>query len=375
VRAYRLTKPSRRPSFTSMSTEKLATLSAKCKGTWVSIDVFAPGEAISIPAGEGRQYIARVSDFDIRNGPVTFLLAGVNLGLMTGLTPDERTQLVDWIPRAGLIALIDVLCDRPRPRVGNVVFLSAANIEHDPQREDMAFFRKRCRFDVLRVMEHRLSDAAGDMNLSIDVLRESGLLTRIYSDEDLASALTFWSQRSLVLTLTFDNSCLVDEHKDEEISKLVRSYDWEESRSAPNVSAQVDEFDVFVCHASEDKEEFVRPLVRELRAANLAVWYDELALKLGDSLRQAIDSGLSRSRYGIVVLSRSFFKKDWPQRELDGLADREVNGRKVILPIWHKLEHSEVSTYSPLLAGRVAVKSHEPMEAIVREILDVVRPV
>ena len=60
--------------------------------------------------------------------------------------------------------------------------------------------------------------------------------------------------------------------------------------------------DVFICHASEDKDEFVRPLAEALRAHHLEVWYDEFALEVGDSLREAIDRGLAASRYGIVVL-------------------------------------------------------------------------
>ena len=63
--------------------------------------------------------------------------------------------------------------------------------------------------------------------------------------------------------------------------------------------------DVFICHASEDKDEFVRPLAEALRTHHLEVWYDEFALEVGDSLREAIDRGLAASHYGIVVLSLS----------------------------------------------------------------------
>lgn len=77
-------------------------------------------------------------------------------------------------------------------------------------------------------------------------------------------------------------------------------------------------------------------------------------LRIGDSLRQAIDKGLSKSRFGIVVLSPNFFRKKWPQRELDGLVQREVLGQKVILPIWHNVSHEDVSKYSLPLADKVA---------------------
>lgn len=85
------------------------------------------------------------------------------------------------------------------------------------------------------------------------------------------------------------------------------------------------------------KDDFVRPLALNLIALNLHVWYDELSLTVGDSLRKSIDLGLSKSRFGLVVLSSAFFAKNWTQYELGGLVSREMEGPKVILPIWHKV--------------------------------------
>jgi hypothetical protein len=116
-------------------------------------------------------------------------------------------------------------------------------------------------------------------------------------------------------------------------------------------------YDVFVSHASEDKASFVRPFVDFLKAKNVAVWYDEFELQVGDSLRRSIDNGLKNSKYGIVVLSEAFFNKEWPQRELDGLFAREVNGEKVILPIWHKISKNEVMSYSPIIADLLAINT------------------
>jgi hypothetical protein len=116
-------------------------------------------------------------------------------------------------------------------------------------------------------------------------------------------------------------------------------------------------YDAFVSHASEDKDSFVRPLVEQLEKSGFDIWYDELTLKLGDSLRQSIDRGLANSRYGIVVLSSDFFAKNWPQYELNGLVTREMQGSKVILPIWHKVSKDEVISYSPTLADKLALNS------------------
>jgi len=116
-------------------------------------------------------------------------------------------------------------------------------------------------------------------------------------------------------------------------------------------------YDVFVSHASEDKESFVRPFVEILKSKEIAVWYDEFELQVGDSLRRSIDNGLKNSTFGIVVLSEAFFNKEWPQRELDGLFAREINNEKVILPIWHKISKNEVLSFSPIIADMLAINT------------------
>jgi hypothetical protein len=130
------------------------------------------------------------------------------------------------------------------------------------------------------------------------------------------------------------------------------------------------EWDVFVCHASEDKEGMVRPLATMLRESGLTVWYDEFTLRIGDSLRRKIDEGLANSRYGVVVLSRHFFAKNWPQQELDGLVSKEVaeTGTKVILPVWHNISFEEVHQNSPMLSGRVAANSNDGLTTVVKQL-------
>lgn len=117
------------------------------------------------------------------------------------------------------------------------------------------------------------------------------------------------------------------------------------------------EFDVFISHASEDKDSLVRKLADRLESKGLRVWYDESTLQVGDSLRRSIDQGLARSRFGVVVLSPDFFSKNWPQYELDGLVAKEVSGGKVILPIWHRVTKDEVMSNSPTLADRLALNT------------------
>lgn len=134
-------------------------------------------------------------------------------------------------------------------------------------------------------------------------------------------------------------------------------------------------YDVFVCHAFDDKEAIVRPLAHALRDEDLAVWYDEFELKIGDVLRRKIDEGLIRSRFGVVVLSPAFFAKGWRQYELDGLVTIEVTSdRQVILPVWHNVTQADVMGYSPTLASKLARSTDDrSVEDIAREIAEVAR--
>ena len=134
------------------------------------------------------------------------------------------------------------------------------------------------------------------------------------------------------------------------------------------------EYDVFICHASEDKDSFVKSLAIGLSKKGVRVWYDDFTLKIGDSLRRSIDKGLLTSQYGIVILSKNFFKKEWPQKELDGLVQRDYGKNKVILPVWHGVTREDVISYSPILADKLAANSKDGLEKVIEDILKVVKP-
>ena len=133
------------------------------------------------------------------------------------------------------------------------------------------------------------------------------------------------------------------------------------------------EFDVFVSHATEDKD-FAGPLAHRLRSARLRVWFDEFELGLGDSLNEKINYGLSRSRYGVVVISPTFFRKHWTQLEMSGFVARQTSGERVILPIWHRITKNEIIEQAPPLADIVALNSStQSLEEMVGEIVEKVR--
>jgi len=159
------------------------------------------------------------------------------------------------------------------------------------------------------------------------------------------------------------------------LSRLVRPVVTDEPEDFADDSAvTTGEYDVFISHATEDKDAIVRPLANALVGEGLRVWYDEFELRIGDRLRRKIDHGLAKSRFGVVVLSHAFFAKNWPQYELDGLVTREMTGEQVILPLWHGLTKREVIGYSPSLADKVARSTADfTIEEIAKEIAGVIR--
>jgi hypothetical protein len=138
---------------------------------------------------------------------------------------------------------------------------------------------------------------------------------------------------------------------------------------------QNNQWDLFISHASEDKQTFVEPLAHALDAFGVTVWYDRFSLALGDSLSRSIDHGLANARFGLVVLSPAFFAKKWPEYELRGLVANEIAGGNKVIPVWHNVTKEDVLAFSPPLADKLAVQSSDgtPVQIAVG-IIRLVRP-
>lgn len=162
-----------------------------------------------------------------------------------------------------------------------------------------------------------------------------------------------------------------DGEKELERLRLHPSTELNQKNGSPTDDGEL--YDVFISHAFEDKEDFVRRLAEALRNAGLKVWYDEFSLGLGDSIRESIDRGLAASRYGVVILSHNFFSKDWPQRELGAMFATMKTSERRILPIRHGLSTQEVQKYSPMIAGIHSVDSSEGIDEVVTQIVKVCR--
>ena len=147
----------------------------------------------------------------------------------------------------------------------------------------------------------------------------------------------------------------------------------EENNDELNTVENKKKWDVFVSHASENKVTVAAPLVSRLRNMGLSVWYDESNLTWGKSLRKSIDEGLANSLFGIVVLSKDFFKKKWTQIELDGLISiMTTTDDDNILPLRYEISNEEVAKISPVLAGIFSRSWDEGVEKLAQDVCSLV---
>jgi len=101
-----------------------------------------------------------------------------------------------------------------------------------------------------------------------------------------------------------------------------------------NLDSIISMKDVFLCHATEDKREYVKPLYNKLLRSGISVWYDEGEIIWGDLITEKIQEGIKLSRFAIICFSKEFLRKNWANSEFRNLYQRQQSeDRKLILPL------------------------------------------
>jgi hypothetical protein len=91
---------------------------------------------------------------------------------------------------------------------------------------------------------------------------------------------------------------------------------------------------VFVSHASEDKDIFVREFARKLRDHGVEAWFDEWEMLPGDKLIHKIfEEGLKAPDAFIIVLSKTSVTKPWVREELDVAAVKRISNGMKLIPV------------------------------------------
>lgn len=127
----------------------------------------------------------------------------------------------------------------------------------------------------------------------------------------------------------------------------------------------------FLSHSSEDKEDFVEPLARELAGMGVAPWLDIWEIRPGDSLvRKLFEEGLDTVDAVIVAVSATSAAKPWVREELDAAVVRRITSSVRLIPV--RLDGASVPAPIQHLAWINADRTPEGIRKAAREITDAV---
>lgn len=138
--------------------------------------------------------------------------------------------------------------------------------------------------------------------------------------------------------------------------------DKEKALSMPEKMKQTQrqKYDVFISHATKDKEDYVDELFVVLRKLGINIFYDTESISWGDNLKQTILNGTAESEFAIIVISQNFFSREWTELELNEFLNQQnENGQKKILPLLHNITIDELKAHYPELGEVLAINSKD----------------
>jgi RNA-directed DNA polymerase len=130
------------------------------------------------------------------------------------------------------------------------------------------------------------------------------------------------------------------------------------------------DFDVFISHASEDKEAIARPIYEACARRGIKAFLDEEHIAWGESFTKKINTALGAARTVVAVVSTNSVSKDWPLTEMITALAMEVNGQKAVLPV---MVGRPDLTHLPLIKGKNHVPWTGDAEAVAERVAAIVR--
>lgn len=82
---------------------------------------------------------------------------------------------------------------------------------------------------------------------------------------------------------------------------------------------------VFVSHSSDDKQDYVEPIVRDLEDCYINVWLDKRKIVPGDNLRKSIfRDGLDKADIALIFFTEQSLQSSWVDREIKHVLREET---------------------------------------------------
>jgi hypothetical protein len=131
----------------------------------------------------------------------------------------------------------------------------------------------------------------------------------------------------------------------------------------------------FILHYYKDRENMALPLARALEEEGLPVFHDDFMLEPGDDLEDRIRTGITRYKFGIVILSRAFVRIGWQAAGIRCLYDELASEYKDIHPVWHNITKNDLANFLPVLERFIPEKPGAGgIPAIVRDVVGLLWP-
>jgi len=92
-------------------------------------------------------------------------------------------------------------------------------------------------------------------------------------------------------------------------------------------------WDVFISYSTRDRE-VVRQVNSDLKRAGLSVWLDEIEIVAGENIVAKIEYGISKSKFFLAFLSRSYGKSAFAREELTSILMTALSaGGNSVIPV------------------------------------------
>ena len=131
-------------------------------------------------------------------------------------------------------------------------------------------------------------------------------------------------------------------------------------------------YDLFLCHAWDDRREAADELHGLLEDEGVSVWFSEKDIILGQPFMREIDKGLAKTRIGLVLITPAFLMRV----EDGGVSEKELSellARDLLIPVAHGVTYDEIRTVSPLLGSRNGMSTDEDsMKDIAKKVAELV---
>jgi hypothetical protein len=131
--------------------------------------------------------------------------------------------------------------------------------------------------------------------------------------------------------------------------------------------------DIFISHASSDKQDYIQPLANALTTYGVSFWLDNIEIGWGDNFVLKINEGLRSSRFALLCLSKNFLSRPWTESEMSSvLAIQNSDGRKRALPLILNSKQEIFQTY-PLLSALNYREYDLGVDVLARELSETIR--